>query len=110
MKRSVAVILFAVFAVCMIVVVLHLYPVGDPRLPGYADFIPAEIPSEEIPRRADSVATYYNRNSARDVGGTCVIASVILDYRGYDTLYEATVLFTAVIACLALIGKDHHHE
>ncbi len=35
-----------------------------------------------------------------------IVTSVILDFRAYDTLGEATVLFTSVIGALALLRKD----
>lgn len=106
MKQSIIAIFFVIFALCMIVVVLHLFPVGDPRLPGYADFDGFDMPIEDIPRLADSVALRYNRKTAGDVGANSVVCATILDYRAYDTLYETAVLFTAAIAVLSLIGKD----
>ena len=39
------------------------------------------------------------------MGVAIVVASVILDYRAFDTLGEATVLFTAVIGVLAVMRK-----
>lgn len=109
MKQSVASIFFVLFTLCMIVVVLHLFPVGDPRLPGYADFIDSTIYVNEIPRKADSAALNYNRRAGLDVGASCVVGAIILDYRGYDTLFETTVLFTATVAVLSVIGKDKIH-
>ncbi len=104
MKQTVGVIFFALFTICMIVVVLHLFPVGDPRLPGYADFVSPHMPTEEIPRQADSVALRYNRQTAFDVGASSVVCATILDYRAYDTFYETIVLFTAAVAVLSVIG------
>jgi len=34
-----------------------------------------------------------------------LVSSVVLDYRAYDTLGEATILFTAVLAVMALMRK-----
>jgi multicomponent Na+:H+ antiporter subunit A len=31
------------------------------------------------------------------------VASIVLDYRGYDTLGEATVLFVAVLGTLTIL-------
>ncbi len=109
MRRSMVAIFFVIFAFCMIVVVMHLAPVGDPRLPGYADFVPAEMAPEDVPRLADSVALRYNRQTANDTGASSVVCATILDYRAYDTLYEAAVLFTAAIAVLSVIGKDEEN-
>lgn len=33
------------------------------------------------------------------------VASILLDFRGYDTLGEATVLFTAVVGAIAILRK-----
>lgn len=43
-------------------------------------------------------------------GASNLVAAVILDFRGYDTLGEATVLFTAVagvVAVLRKVGRAH---
>jgi multisubunit Na+/H+ antiporter MnhB subunit len=36
-------------------------------------------------------------------GATNVVTSIVWGYRGYDTLGEATVLFTAVIGVIAVL-------
>ncbi|MBU1147792.1 MAG: DUF4040 domain-containing protein [Candidatus Omnitrophica bacterium] len=41
----------------------------------------------------------------RQTGAANMVTSVVLDYRVYDTLGEATILFTAVIGVLAVIRK-----
>ncbi|MFQ5867261.1 MAG: hydrogen gas-evolving membrane-bound hydrogenase subunit E [bacterium] len=38
-------------------------------------------------------------------GASNLVAAVILDFRGYDTLGEATVLFTAVMGVIAVLRK-----
>lgn len=38
-------------------------------------------------------------------GAANLVTSVILDFRGYDTLGEATVLFTAVIGVIAVLRR-----
>lgn len=97
-----------VFCLCMISVVLKLYPVGDPHLPAYADFISENVPAADVPREGLSLALRYNRNSVADIGSKSVVCSVILDYRAYDTLFETIVLFTAIVAVAAIIGKPGH--
>ena len=49
------------------------------------------------------VASDYVTNGLSQTGAANAVASVILDYRAYDTLGEATVLFTAVIGVLAVM-------
>ena len=48
------------------------------------------------------VARHYLEAGSQQTGATNLVASVILDYRAFDTLGEATVLFTAVMAVLAV--------
>ena len=38
-------------------------------------------------------------------GAANLVASVILDFRAYDTLGEATVLFTAVVGVIVVLRK-----
>ena len=52
------------------------------------------------------VAPYYLENSIRDTLAPNVVTSVLASYRGFDTLGEVTVIFTAGIAVLLLLkGK-----
>lgn len=51
------------------------------------------------------VASTYLKEGLARTGATNIVASVILDYRAYDTLGEATVLFTAVIGVLTLVRR-----
>jgi multisubunit Na+/H+ antiporter MnhB subunit len=51
------------------------------------------------------VAEEYIASGQEKTGATNLVAAIILDFRGYDTLGEATVLFTAVIGVLAIIRK-----
>ena len=51
------------------------------------------------------VADTYLKNGIAKTGATNVVSSVILDYRAFDTLGEATVLFTAVIGVLAIARR-----
>jgi len=55
-----------------------------------------------------TVSTFYPLNAIEGTGAVNVVTAIILDYRAYDTLGEATVLFTAVIGVLAVmrpVGK-----
>jgi len=51
------------------------------------------------------VASVYLREGFSKTGAANLVASVILDYRAYDTLGEATVLFTAAIGILAIARR-----
>ena len=51
------------------------------------------------------VAQNFLSQGLKETGATNLVASVILDYRAYDTLGEATILFTAVIGVLAVMRR-----
>lgn len=52
------------------------------------------------------VAQTYVDHGLGDTGATNVVASVILDYRAFDTLGEATVLVTAALGVLAVVRRQ----
>ena len=51
------------------------------------------------------MANNYINLGLEKTGAPNLVASIILDFRGYDTLGEATVLFTAVIGVVAVLRK-----
>ena len=51
------------------------------------------------------VAPYYLENTKKDTGVPNVVTAVLASYRGYDTLGEVTVIFTAGIGVILLLGS-----
>ena len=51
------------------------------------------------------VAPHYLENSLKDTNVSNVVASVLADYRSYDTLGEVAVIFTAGIGVMLLLGS-----
>lgn len=51
------------------------------------------------------IAENYLKEGLSKTGATNLVSSVILDFRAYDTLGEATVLFTAVIGVVVVMRK-----
>ncbi len=51
------------------------------------------------------VAPRYLHQSGEEIGIPNVVTSILASYRGYDTLGEVTVIFTAAIGVLLLLGK-----
>lgn len=51
------------------------------------------------------VSKVYLEEGLARTGATNLVSSVILDFRAYDTLGEATILFTAVIGILAIARR-----
>jgi len=68
----------------------------------------AYLALKELPRFGAPtmrVSQEYIKNGLEKTGAANIVAAIILDFRGYDTLGEATVLFTAVIGVLAVIRR-----
>jgi len=51
------------------------------------------------------IAQNFLSGGLKETGAANLVTSVILDYRAYDTLGEATILFTAVMGVLAVMRK-----
>jgi len=62
-------------------------PFGDPQAPAQ-----------------QHVAPYYLEKSLPETGVPNVVTAILASYRGFDTLGEVTVIFTAGIAVMLLIG------
>ncbi|KAB2929395.1 MAG: DUF4040 domain-containing protein [Candidatus Contendobacter sp.] len=65
----------------------------------------------DIPRYGDPANPIHHHlvqrfieDSPREIGIPNVVTSVLASYRGYDTLGETTVVFTAAIGVLVLVG------
>jgi len=53
---------------------------------------------------------YFIANTQAEVAVNNAVTAVVFDYRGFDTLGEATVLFAAVVGVLALFRKLREDE
>lgn len=56
------------------------------------------------------VAPHYIEKSAAEVGPPNIVTSVLASYRGYDTLGEVSVVFTAAVGVMALIGRARRRK
>ena len=56
------------------------------------------------------VAPRYIEESGREVGVPNIVTSVLASYRGYDTLGEVTVIFTAACGVLVLLGRTRRRR
>jgi len=61
-------------------------------------------PSAE-PRAGQPVAARYLANAAEETGAGNVVMAVLLDYRAYDTLGEATVIFVSILGAYAVLRR-----
>jgi len=69
---------------------------GTLDLPAFGD---PQAPAQQ------HVAPEYIEGSAEDIGIPNVVTSVLASYRGYDTMGETTVVFTALVAVLLLLAR-----
>ncbi len=87
------ILVLAVFGALLFYGMTALPARGDPNAPSNAYVSP----------------TYLER-SFEDTHTPNVVTSVLADYRGYDTLGETTVIFTAGLACLFILRKGAGDE
>jgi multicomponent Na+:H+ antiporter subunit B len=51
------------------------------------------------------LSPYYIENTLKDSHVPNIVTSVLADYRGYDTMYETTVVLAAGLACFFLLRR-----
>ena len=72
--------------------VLLIYATGD--FPGWAD--PASPASLHL-------SPHFIEKTMEETSVPNIVTAVLADYRGYDTMYETAVIFTAGLACFILL-------
>ena len=76
MNKWVAAVALIIVFIFMFLTAVYMHPFGEPE--------------------NQDMDQYMIENAQNETGANNVVTSVVFDYRGYDTLGEATVLFTAV--------------
>jgi multicomponent Na+:H+ antiporter subunit B len=76
---------------------------------GTSDFPPWSDPESPA---STHVSPYYIEHTIEDTSVPNIVTSVLADYRGFDTMFETIVIFTAGIACFFLlrVTKREDHE
>ena len=69
---------------------------------GFAAFL---LEAERHDAGLISTATAYTTRSAAETGSVNVVTAILMDYRAFDTLGEATVIFASVAVAAAILGK-----
>lgn len=83
-------------AMCVSVLTGALLIYGTIDMPNFGD---PNAPAQQ------HVAPYYLNTSPQEIGLPNVVTSVLASYRGYDTMGETLVVFTAGIAVFGLLGN-----
>ncbi|MCF8307906.1 MAG: DUF4040 domain-containing protein [Bacteroidales bacterium] len=56
------------------------------------------------------MAQYYTQMGAESTGAANLVTGVLFDFRGYDTLGEATILFTAALGVVTILRSKPKKE
>ena len=88
--------------VASVAILFAISAVGLKAFDGLPEFgTPAFVAAGE---REEVIASEtYIAKSLADTGAANAVAAVILDYRAYDTLGEATVLFTSILGAVVIL-------
>lgn len=89
MKRALSLAFIAALAVLLLYVVANMPEMGDPESPTRTHVVPRYLEKAEEETRCSNAIT-----------------GIILNYRGYDTMGEVTVIFCALAAVLAVLGRE----
>lgn len=68
-----------------------------------AALVPALVQLTAVDAFADLIATYYLEVGVEQRESYNVVSSVIFDYRGFDTMFEQLILFSAVVGVSLLL-------
>jgi len=58
------------------------------------------------PASTNAVSRHYITQTEAQTGVPNFVTAVLADYRGFDTLFETVVIFTAGLAIIAILGLD----
>ena len=89
MKKIFTFLVMAGLVAFLLYVVASMPSMGDPENPTNSNVVPR-----------------YLENSEEEAGAENVVTGVILNYRGYDTMGEVTVIYAALAAVLAVLGRE----
>jgi len=59
---------------------------------------------------SEYLSPYYIEKSMEQTAVPNIVTSVLADYRGYDTMFETTVIFCAGITVLTLLRRTHRKK
>ncbi len=90
MKKASVFVAFLFVGAFLLLATTSMRPFGEPAETGMDD--------------------YFINHAQPEVAANNVVTAVVFDYRGFDTLGEATVLFAAVVGVLTLFRKLREDE
>ena len=87
--RGLVSVLLAVITAMFVTLVTYLPTIGDVK----------SAPNQHV------TPTYISR-SAHDTGSPNIVTGVIIDYRGFDTMWETSVMFLAGLTTVLLLTSN----
>ena len=66
--------------------------------------------SDKSPVGSINAGSYYVKNAYHDAHTPNMVTVTLADYRGYDTMGETTVIFTAALICFLLLRKKRDQD
>ena len=88
-----------VLAFCVVVVTGSLLMYATVEMPDWGD--PNSPASTHVSPR-------YIEKGDEETHTPNMVTAVLADYRGYDTMGETAVVFTAAVACVLLLRRRQH--
>ncbi len=58
----------------------------------------------------NEVVNHYIEQGLNDTGATNIVAAIMTDYRGFDTLGETIVLFSSIVAAASVLRPSKKKE
>lgn len=65
---------------------------------------------DKSPVNSPNAGAHYIKNACKDAHTPNMVTVTLADYRGYDTLGETTVIFTAGLVCFLLLRKKRNYN
>jgi len=93
MKKISTPLLLALLGIFLLLAVFKMPPMGDP-----------DNPTNVV------AAPRYIAQGSQETGCSNLVSAIILNYRIYDTMGEMVVIFGALAAALAILGREHVKE
>jgi len=115
-------LLIEVATIALMMIVLHFLPQQSPAEPGrgrqwrdaglagVAGAGIACVAHAVLTRPFASISPFYLEKALPEGGGTNVVNVILVDFRGFDTLGEITVLGAAALLVYALLAAFHVHR
>ncbi|MCF8217673.1 MAG: DUF4040 domain-containing protein [Bacteroidales bacterium] len=67
-------------------------------------------PLQPFGEHTTRMSEFYTQNGAEATGSANLVTGVLFDFRGYDTLGEATILFTAALGVITILRSKSKKE